>query len=186
LIKSIVQTCEDIVHVDPLTTDNASRRSRRNGDAESTRKITEVYASTRPYPHWWSEIDDSKVLRRRKSRCGPEEQVIERNLCFVDTPGYGSGTSVSIPFFHSSPFAATCVLTEPLQFLECIEPVVRYVEAQFERTQSIVANGEGDLMSLLSGAGTPAVDIVFYVVLHSMFPVQLFGHDLTVRRTQTR
>jgi hypothetical protein len=66
--------------------------------------------------------------------------------------------------------AATCILTEPLQFLECIEPVVRYVEAQFERTQSIVASGEGDLMSLLSGAGTPAVDIVFYVVLHSLSP----------------
>ncbi|KAA8895656.1 Septin-domain-containing protein [Sphaerosporella brunnea] len=151
LIKSIVQTCEDIVHVDPLMTDNATRRSRRNGDSESTRKITEVYASTRPYPQWWSEIDDSKVLRRRKSRCGPEEQVIERNLCFVDTPGYGSGTS----------------------FLECIEPVVRYVETQFERTQSIIVNGEGDLMSLLSGNGTPAVDIVFYVVLHRLKPVDI-------------
>ena len=90
LIKSIVQTCEDIVHVDPHV---SSRGSRRNADSESTRNINEVFASTRPYPHWWSEIDDNKVLRRRKSRCA-EEQVIERNLCFVDTPGYGSGTSV--------------------------------------------------------------------------------------------
>ena len=85
MIKSIVQTCEDIVHVDPLTAHNAPSRhsSRRGGGAEEcTKKITEVYASTRPYPHWWNEIDDSKVLRRRKSR-GIEEQVIERNLCFV-------------------------------------------------------------------------------------------------------
>lgn len=69
---------------------------RRSGDSsDTTSKITEVHASTKPYPHWWSEIDESKVLRR-KSRSGFEEQIIERNLCFVDTPGYGSGTSVSV------------------------------------------------------------------------------------------
>ncbi|KAF8545179.1 Septin-domain-containing protein [Trichophaea hybrida] len=155
LIKSIVQTCEDIVHVDPLSnnivTGSRHGSSRRTGDSESTKKITEVYASTRPYPHWWSEIDDNKVLRRRKSRSGIDEQVIERNLTFVDTPGYGSGTS----------------------FLECIEPVVRYVETQFERTQSIISNAERDLISLLSGAGTPQVDIVLYVVLHRLKPVDI-------------
>lgn len=101
LIKSIVQICEDIVHVDPISSNvSASGRhstssfsGRRSSDADTTKQITEVYASTRAYPHWWSELDDSKVLRR-KSRSAYEEQVIERNLCFVDTPGYGSGTSV--------------------------------------------------------------------------------------------
>lgn len=53
-----------------------------------------------------------------------------------------------------------------LQFLECIDPVVKYVEAQFERTKAMITEGDGDLLSLLSGAGTPQVDIVFYVVLH--------------------
>lgn len=107
LIKSIVQVCEDIVHVDPVPTNTAlgarhGTSSRRAGDAESTGKISEVYASTRPYPHWWSEIDESKVLRRRKSRGGMDEQVIERNLTFVDTPGYGSGTSVGPPFCYTT------------------------------------------------------------------------------------
>lgn len=59
------------------------------------------------------------------------------------------------------------------QFLECIEPVVRYVESQFERTLSILSSGEGELTSLLSGAGTPQVDIVLYVILHSRFPSHL-------------
>jgi hypothetical protein len=105
LIKSIVQTCEDIVHVDPVSSSPVSLSSsrqmvsfsgRRSADSsDTTNKITEVHASTRPYPHWWNEIDDSKVLRR-KSRSGFEEQIIERNLCFVDTPGYGSGTSVRV------------------------------------------------------------------------------------------
>lgn len=91
------------MHVDPvLSTPLALSSSRqlaafrggRGGElADSTKGITEVHASTRPYPHWWNEIDESKVLRR-KSRGGMDEQIIERNLCFVDTPGYGSGTSV--------------------------------------------------------------------------------------------
>lgn len=110
MIKSIVQTCEDIVHVDPLstsvTTTSTFRQGitaftgKRLGDSETTGSITEVCASTRAYPHWWSEIDDSKVLRKRKSTNGIEAQIIERNLCFVDTPGYGSGTSVVPTFFR--------------------------------------------------------------------------------------
>lgn len=65
-------------------------------EGQSTKGITEVYASTKPYPTWWSEHEDSKVLRRRKSSTAATETVLERNICFVDTPGYGSGTSVCI------------------------------------------------------------------------------------------
>jgi hypothetical protein len=65
---------------------------------------------------------------------------------------------------------------------------VRYVESQFERTQSIISNTEGDLIPLLSGAGTPQVDIVLYVILHSLSPpFDLYpGIKLTLCRTQTR
>ncbi|RPB16326.1 hypothetical protein P167DRAFT_551489 [Morchella conica CCBAS932] len=161
LIKSIVQASEDIVHVDPISTGGSQSMSRSNSSSyfsannrsgnDSTKTISEIYASTRPYPHWWSELDDSKVLRRRKSKHVTEEQILERNLCFVDTPGYGSGTS----------------------FLECIEPVVGYVEAQMERTRSIVNSGDGELLSILSGNGTSQVDIVFYVILHRLKPVDI-------------
>ncbi|KAL7271720.1 hypothetical protein RUND412_005500 [Rhizina undulata] len=167
LIKSIVQICEDIVHVDPMPMNQsfsrgsnskafhslaAGRSDGSSGNSESTKKITEIYASTKPYPRWWSELDDSRVLRRRKSsKASAEEQVIERNLCFVDTPGYGAGTS----------------------FLECVEPVVRYVEAQLDRTHAILNTGSGDLLSVLSGDGTPQVDIVFYVVLHRLKNVDI-------------
>ncbi|CAZ86582.1 unnamed protein product [Tuber melanosporum] len=160
LIKSIVQVCEDIVHVDPISSNSCQTgaragssyyaiNSRSNGD--STKDITEVYASTRPYPHWWSELDDSRLLRKRRSKPGIDDQVIERNLCFVDTPGYGVGTS----------------------FLECVEPVVRYVEGQLERTRAIVGGNSGDLLPLLSGDGTPQVDIVFYAILHRVKPVDI-------------
>lgn len=94
--------CEDIVHVDPFSTTSASisetrrksSKGNRNGSADltSTSQITEVYASTRAYPAWWSDLDESRILRRRKSM---GDSVLERNICFVDTPGYGNKTSVS-------------------------------------------------------------------------------------------
>jgi hypothetical protein len=98
-----VQICDDIVHVDPLSSTPPSvpetlrKKSKSKGrggntDVQSTSQISEVYASTRAYPHWWSEFDDAKVLKRRKSS---GDSILERNLCFVDTPGYGNGTSVS-------------------------------------------------------------------------------------------
>lgn len=101
LIKAIVQVCEDIVHVDPLSTTPAQVSEKRRhskhkarfggNDMQTTTQITEIYASTKAYPSWWSEVDESKVLRRRKSM---GDSVLERNLCFVDTPGYGNKTSV--------------------------------------------------------------------------------------------
>ncbi|KAF8471794.1 Septin-domain-containing protein [Kalaharituber pfeilii] len=164
LIKAIVQSCQDIVHVDPIFTQVASGRNRSlsstyssyytlssRAEEETTRSITEVYASTKPYPHWWSGHEDSKVLRRRKSSTTAHDAVLERNLCFVDTPGYGSGIS----------------------FAEFVEPVVKYVEAQMEKTSTILSTGDGDLLSLLSGNGTPQVDIVFYVILHRLKPVDV-------------
>jgi len=109
LIKAIVQTCEDIVHVDPLITNpsstsvpqsrKSSRSKSRSGstDLQATTDITEIYASTRAYPAWWSDLEESRVLRRRKSM---GDSVLERNLCFVDTPGYGDKTSVGILHLH--------------------------------------------------------------------------------------
>lgn len=115
LIKAIVQSCEHIVHVDAITPtvpgltastpplrrhksspstsssgSSSRRQSSRSGDV-ATGSIAEIYASTKPYPEWWSEIDDFKVLQRRKSL---GDAVLDRNICFVDTPGYGSGSSV--------------------------------------------------------------------------------------------
>jgi hypothetical protein len=90
------------VHVDPLSatpisvpeTRRKSRTKSRSAstDMQSTSQVTEVYASTRAYPAWWSDLEESRILRRRKSM---GDSVLERNLCFVDTPGYGNKTSVS-------------------------------------------------------------------------------------------
>jgi hypothetical protein len=106
LIKAIVQTCEDIVHVDPLATaavaiperrrSSKSKSKSRSSSSIATTEVTEIYASTRAYPSWWSDLEENRVLRRRKSL---GDSVLERNLCFVDTPGYGNKTSVSTQIF---------------------------------------------------------------------------------------
>ena len=135
LIKSIVQTCEDIVHVDPIPIEQRSKKVVN----KSTQRITEVYASTRPYPSWWPDVEETKVLRRRKSM---GDTVLERNLCFVDTPGYSHGLSK----------------------MEGIENVVQYVESQLRRSFSPTPEGDGDISGLLSGSGGSQVDVVFYLI----------------------
>jgi len=65
---------------------------------QSTLEVTEIYASTKAYPAWWSDLEESRILRRRKSM---GDSVLERNLCFVDTPGYGNKTSVCTHVLYS-------------------------------------------------------------------------------------
>ncbi|KAL2128672.1 hypothetical protein VTI74DRAFT_8846 [Chaetomium olivicolor] len=168
LIKAIVQSCEHIVHVDPITPSGllasslarsvtstigpaASRQKggRRESERENTgtKEITEIYASTKPYPEWWSEVDDFRVLRRRKSL---GDAVLDRNICFVDTPGYGSGS-----------FA-----------MDTIMPVTQYIEAHLQRIHSNMLT-DGDLLNLLGGEGGVQVDAVFYMVSNRLCPVDI-------------
>ncbi|TVY38020.1 Septin [Lachnellula occidentalis] len=157
LIKSIVQICEDIVHVDPLSptpisipeTRKSSRSKSRSGvEMQSTSQITEIYASTRAYPAWWSDLEESRILRRRKSL---GDSVLERNLCFVDTPGYGNKTSC----------------------LECITPVVDYIESHFQKATSLDTLSEPDMISMLSGNGGSQVDLVLYVITQRIRPTDI-------------
>ncbi|CAL3964936.1 unnamed protein product [Diplocarpon coronariae] len=159
LIKAIVQLCEDIVHVDPLyaapisVSDSQRKTSRvksRSGsaDMQATSQITEIYASTRAYPAWWSDLEESRILRRRKSI---GDSVLERNLCFVDTPGYGNQTSC----------------------LECITPVIDYIESQFKKATALDGMSESEMLNLLSGNGGSQVDVVLYVIFNTLKPVDM-------------
>ena len=147
-----MQTCEDIVHVDPLSPNipsidqlpsPKSKSKPNSANARSTNKITEVYASTKPYPTWWSDIEETKILRRRKSM---GDTVLERNLCFVDTPGYSHGMSR----------------------IESIDSILKYIEAQFSKPFADPSGSQGDFVSLLSGNGGFQVDVVLYMIAQGM------------------
>ncbi|KAB8616646.1 hypothetical protein FH972_025981 [Carpinus fangiana] len=148
LIKSIVQACEDIVHVDPVEVnhptlvasprrDSAHPQDARN--AKITAHVTEIYASTKAFPSWWSDIEESKLLRRRKSF---NDTVLERNICFVDTPGYDRLPSTA----------------------NNADAIVRYVESLLHRTSTFPSMSSGELLSLLAGNGGVQVDVVLFCI----------------------
>ncbi|KAJ5404105.1 hypothetical protein N7509_003976 [Penicillium cosmopolitanum] len=148
LIKSIVQTCEDIVHVDslgspsPITSLERRRSSRAHSSGSVPTRgalsaINEIYASTKPYPAWWSDLEDSRVLRRRKSI---GEIVLERNLCFVDT------SAIS--------------LSRPGQ----TDAILQYMRQQFHRATAALNSSSVDMQNLLAGNGGSQVDAIIYLV----------------------
>jgi hypothetical protein len=149
LIKSIVQACEDIVHVDPVeqTSSIETKHVRSRTRAKPSppfATLSEVYASTRPYPAWWSDLEDSRVLRRRKSA---GEVVLERNICFVDAPG-GS----------ISRAGQTHIITQ-------------YLTQQLMRAVSAMNTANSDLQNLLGGNGGAQVDVVLYLISEGPFLV---------------
>ncbi|KAL1868659.1 hypothetical protein VTK73DRAFT_3575 [Phialemonium thermophilum] len=160
LIKAIVQSCEHIVHVDPISpsplssmltsSSPAPRRSSRTPGPRfsfGTTQITEVFASTKSYPPWWSDLDDTRVLARRKSL---GDTVLDRNICFVDTPGYGNRSSA----------------------VDAIIPVVQYVESHLQRLRSNSVS-DADILTMLGGDGGAQVDVVFYMVSDHLKPADI-------------
>lgn len=98
------------------------------------------------------------MLKRRKSM---GDTVLERNLCFVDTPGYSGGLSL----------------------MDGVEAVVHYVEAQIARATSPGRMNDTDLLHLLTGNGGPQVDMVLYLISKSkkLSSHPLLGTELTLR-----
>lgn len=157
LIKALVQSCEHIVHVDPiapqsnalLSQSSSTRRGRSKSSRNQTRttEISEIFASTKPYPEWWSDLDDFQLLKRRKS---VDDTILDRNICFIDTPGYSDGASS----------------------MESITPVIRYVESHFEKVQSN-ASPDAEMLNMLGGDGGSQVDLVFYLIQKKLKPADI-------------
>lgn len=154
MIKSIVQTCEDIVHVDSLSSPSSSTEQqprqkkkgssrRQTAPAKTVDLLTEVFASTKPYPSWWTEVEGSRTFQRRKSM---GDAILERNICFVDTPGYSE-----------TKFEA-----------EGMKVVLHYIEDQLSRSLSSASTSEGELVGLLCGNGGAQVDLVLYMISQGM------------------
>lgn len=196
LIKAIVQSCPHIVHIDHITptsfslsgtrrssaatvagssnmpdggqnTVRARRKSSRSTRPDlSTSQITEVYASTKPYPAWWNEVGDVSGLRRRKSL---GDNVLDRNICFVDTPGFTRSTSVSYTQNSRSLLVPLLTLS---QTMDSIMPVVEYVEGYLKKlcTNSL---SDADFVGLVSGDGGTSVDAVFYMISGHLKPADI-------------
>jgi hypothetical protein len=84
------------------------------------------------------------------------DTVLERNLCFVDTPGYSNSISR----------------------MESMQSILEYIELQLTKPFSAPTASEGDIAGLLSGSGGSQVDVVFYLV------AQGIQHLLRIRDMQ--
>ncbi|KAF7593172.1 hypothetical protein BBP40_011885 [Aspergillus hancockii] len=99
--------------------------------------VTEIYASTKPYPAWWSDLEDSRVLRRRKST---GDIVLERNICFVDTQAYSSECAAQT------------------------DAILQYIHQQLLRATTSLHSSNHDFQNLLAGNGGAQVDAVIYLI----------------------
>lgn len=113
-------------------------------------------------PEWWSELDDSQILKRRRSVGG--DTILDRNICFIDTPGYSGGSSVGL---NLPTVGFSDVLTQS-QSMATITPTVRYVESLFELVQAN-SSPDSDMLNMLGGDGGNQVDAVLYLVKDSMW-----------------
>jgi hypothetical protein len=123
LIHNIIRLCEDIVHVDPPSA------------VLSTYQCTENHASTRPYPPWWSDLDNKRMLIRRKSSV---EGALERNVCFIEAPSIGQEANV--------------------------QNVLRYFHAFHQRAAQVDQMTDDELLTLLSGEGGVQMDAVLWLL----------------------
>lgn len=117
LIQSICRLCEDVVHVDSVSN-------------ESTQSITEIGASTKPYPQWRSDVETSQRLRRAST----SEGVLERNVTFIDTPASDTEQGATT--------------------------IRQYVHSNMERLTDMQRLSDSEVLGLLSGEGGPQIDAV--------------------------
>jgi hypothetical protein len=145
LIKSIVQACDDIVHVDPIVALDSTSTSR-------TDSVFETHASTRSYPSWWSdEIEQGRGLRRRKSM---GDSILERNITFIDTPGWV--------------MSGAC---DQENMADAISTIHENIEVSFRRNTLTGELSDSDLLGVLSGSGGFQVDVLLYMFHPSEFAI---------------
>ena len=125
LLQSICRACEDIVHMDPVEVD---------GDNKSTKRFVEVGASTRPYPNWWTDFESSRMLRKRKVI---GDGALERNILFIDAPGFPKGNT---------------------------KPVLEHFKTSLSRTAAMERMNDIELINMLSGEGGVHIDAVLYLL----------------------
>ncbi|KAK4889489.1 hypothetical protein LTR27_011750 [Elasticomyces elasticus] len=135
LIQSIFRVCEDVVHVDAPGGGSQGSLPRKGTDCKQSPGVTEFHASTRPYPPWWTDSEGRRMLHRRRS---VGEGVLERNLCFIDTPAvddeYGA------------------------------QQILDYFNDSLQRTANLDKMSESELISVVSGEGGNQIDVVLWIL----------------------
>ncbi|KAF4428122.1 Septin-5 [Colletotrichum fructicola] len=149
LIRAITQSCPHVVHVDPtVPIAMASIRLLPTNTlpydppmAQGSFRITKTLASTKPYPQWWREPTSISSLSGSDTA---GDMVLDRNVCFVDTPGY----------------------QETCRPSDTVEQVSHYVESHLHKCRLDDLN-DSNVLRTISGGGGLLVDAVLYMISSS-------------------
>lgn len=160
LIKAIAQSSEHVVFVDdtpspvvlPDVTDtNCSLYDNLDLRPERQHALSEVLASTKPQHVFL----DSAQSRRSSLSTSSELSALDRNVCFVDTIGYGSFSSAT----------------------NCITPVLNYLESAFLKTREVINPKAAESLSILTSSSvlTPSslTDVCVYCIVHRVKPIDV-------------
>ncbi|KAF0323263.1 heat shock protein [Colletotrichum asianum] len=149
LIRAITQSCPHVVHVDPtvpiaMASTGLLPTNTLPYDPPMTQgpfRITKTLASTKPYPKWWREPTSISSL----SGSDPAgDMVLDRNVCFVDTPGY----------------------QETCRPSDTVEQVSHYVESHLHKSR-LDDLDDSNVLRTISGGGGLLVDAVLYMISSS-------------------
>lgn len=91
------------------------------------------------------------------------DTVLERNLCFVDTPGYSRGMSM----------------------VEGMGSIMQYIQGQLAKSFSFANSTEGEIVSMMGGDGGAQVDLVLYMISKGMRSTQSGGGWMLTMICQT-
>lgn len=140
LLRTILDRSADVAHYENTSGSEPGR---------PTTEINDVRASSQPYPAW-------RILSSA-SREDITEPVMERNLCLIDTPGYGLSAEAS----------------------DAIDPILQYVEDQFVSTNDTLRENikmsDDDFLGLIAApqGGLTHIDAVIYCTTRELTETDL-------------
>ena len=136
LLRTFAARCRDIVHHESLVGSEPGR---------PTTEINEVQASTQPYQEW-------RILPNMRHA----EPIMERNICLIDTPGYGLSAEAD----------------------DAIDPILQYLETQYRKTNQTLHDNthltEDDFLSLIAAPqGFTHVDAIIYCISKELSAIDM-------------
>lgn len=159
LIKSLTQTCKHIVHVNDTCNPIVSMAEESLYDnldlnPEHQNALWEQLASTKPLPFFLSDSRRMSVVKSSMSTAS-DGATLDRNICVVDTIGYGSFSSAT----------------------NCITPVVSYLESTFDKALSLINPASDEALSVLTSSASltdgSLVDVCLYTILNRLKPIDV-------------
>lgn len=174
LIRAIGQVCRDIVYIDDkedmsfaLAPWNGPDKNYSSSISSSPpplwhHYVQEVYASTQPYPLFWDRADSEEEdegsfisaarrpsLVHSSSSARSNETTLNRNVCFVDSVGYGDNS---------------CDTDEHM------DAIVSYLESMFRQSANSINVSTAHITKMFTSAKDVAefghVDVCLYMILN--------------------